>query len=92
MATKETDLKNQCKDFLKAKGIFNVPLLAGLAAYKGLPDRFAFHKDKTYALEFKAPKGKMSDHQIQFREDFEATGRNHIYLEVRAVEDLMTYF
>ena len=88
--TKETELKHAIKDYLKINHVFNFPILQGLAAYKGIPDRIAIKDGVAYALEVKAPKGKMSEYQIAFKQDWEAGGG--VYLEVRQIEDLFKYF
>ncbi len=39
MKVTETHIKGQIKDYLAALSIFNFPLVQGLGAYKGVPDR-----------------------------------------------------
>jgi len=88
--TKESELKLAVKDYLKAMRVFNFPLIQGLASYRGAPDRIAIHKGKAYALEIKAPKGKMSEYQTEFKENWQGAGG--IYLEIRDIDDLMVHF
>lgn len=88
--TKETQLKGQVKDYLRLKGIFNFPVLQGLGAEKGVPDRIAVKDGKFIALEIKAPKGVMSEYQLNFKQRLELAGG--IYLEVRKLEDVIEYF
>jgi len=37
--TEETIVKGHVKEYLAIKGIFNYPLVQGLGAYRGVPDR-----------------------------------------------------
>ena len=64
----ETSLKNTCRDLLDVMGIFNKPILQGMGAAKGIPDRFAFINHKVVWIEFKTAKGKLSEHQLAFKE------------------------
>lgn len=87
--TPETALKHQIKDYLDLKGVFHIPILQGLGAAKGIPDRFAFTGGKTYGIEVKAKNGRLSEYQQRFKEQLEAAGS--IYIEARSVEDVMKY-
>lgn len=88
--TPETALKNQCKDYLALKGIFNFPILQGLGAFKGIPDRIAIHKSIPYAIEFKTKKGRQSEDQIKFQQSWELAGGK--YLLIRDLDELMKVF
>lgn len=88
--TEETALKHQVKEYLAIKGVFNFPLLQGMAGYKGLPDRMIFKNGMTYCVELKSKKGKLSQHQEKFKADCEANGIT--YLVVRELEDIMKIF
>ncbi len=87
--TEETQIKHQIKDYLDLKGIFHFPILQGLGAAKGIPDRIAVKDGKFYAIEVKAPNGRLSPHQQQFREQVWHAGG--IYIEARSVEDVMKH-
>lgn len=62
----ETMIKLQIKDYLGYMGIFNYPLLQGMGAYKGVPDRVLHYKGRVIYLEVKKPGGKQSIHQTLF--------------------------
>jgi hypothetical protein len=76
--TPETAEKHLIKDYLDAKGIFNFPIMQGVASYKGLPDRFAIKNGVCYALEIKSSKGYQSEAQREFQELWEANGGVYI--------------
>ena len=65
--TEETALKLQVKDYLKIKGYFWWYNLAGMGAFKGIPDICVAGPKGLYLVEFKAPSGKLSDHQESFK-------------------------
>jgi len=62
----ETHIKTQCKDYLKAKHIFNWPVLQGMGCYKGAPDRILHLNGEVIYLEIKKPTGEQSQAQIEF--------------------------
>ena len=85
--TPETQLKHQIKDYLDLKGIFHFPILQGLGAAKGIPDRIAVIDGKFVAIEAKAKNGVLSTYQKLFRDRLQMAGG--IYLEIRSLEELM---
>jgi Holliday junction resolvase len=98
MATRETKLKKQVRDYLRLKGWFVFHVLQGLGAYKGVSDLIAIKEGKTIFLECKAPEGidkngrkkpagKQSENQIQFEADIKAHGGS--YYVIRSVEDVI---
>ena len=87
--TPETAIKRQIKDYLNAKGIFHWYNMQGLGAYKGIPDMFMMVKGNPVALEIKTEKGKLSDHQIEFKKRYEENGGT--YLVARGYEDIEKY-
>jgi hypothetical protein len=88
--TEETQIKHQIRDYLDLKGIFHFPVLQGLGAARGIPDRLICHHGKFIGLEVKARNGRLSPHQIQFRDRVEAAGG--VYIEARSVDDIIKYF
>lgn len=84
--TAETALKKAAKDLLKLYRIFTFPVTAGMGSYPGIPDRLGIYKGKPLAIEFKAPKGRLSDSQGIFKERFEREGG--LYILCKSVEDL----
>ena len=85
--TEETQIKSQIKDYLRIKNIFFWYNLQGIGAYKGIPDLIAVHKGKTYGIEVKTPKGKLSTWQQAFRLNLEENGG--VYVEARCLEDII---
>lgn len=85
----ETDIKHQVIDYLRAKGIFNFGLLQGVGSFKGLPDRVMHYGGKVYYLEIKRPKGILSDHQREFRDQ---CARDFIdYVVIRSYDEVMAF-
>ena len=84
--TPETAIKKQIKDYLDVKKIWYFYIVQGLGAYKGIPDLFVVYEGKTYALEIKTEKGRLSEHQERFKEHYESNGGT--YLVVRSIDDL----
>lgn len=82
----ESMLKAQIKDYLAIKGIFSFPLIQGLGAYRGAPDRIMHFDGKVSYLEIKLPTGKLSDYQLVFLQQCEADGID--YRVIRSLEDL----
>ena len=86
MKQNETDIKGQVKDYLGYKHIFNYPNTAGLGCYPGLPDRVIHYRGEVIYLEIKKPKGKQSEHQINFENQCHEDGIK--YFVIRSIEDL----
>lgn len=95
--TPETSLKTAAKDFLAFYRIWTFPLTAGLGSHPGAPDRMGiWEKGKCphcggkvpqpMALEFKKPKGYLSEPQKAFRKDWEERGG--LYVPIWKIEDL----
>lgn len=87
--TEESQIKSQIKDYLDLKGYFHFPILQGLGAAKGIPDRIAVHNGIFYGIEVKAKRGFLSEHQIKFKNDLVAAGG--VYIEARSLEDVMKF-
>lgn len=87
--TEETKLKNQIKEYLALRGIFNWHLLQGIGSFRGAPDRIMHHRGKIIYLEIKKKKGKLSERQIEFQE--QCLIDNVDYLVIRSLEDLINY-
>ena len=88
--TLETQLKHQCRDYLKMKSIFRWHNLAGIGVYPGIPDDFILVKGVLYGLEYKAPKGHLSPYQEAFKANLEANGGK--FIEVRDLNDILKLF
>lgn len=87
--TPETVVKNQIKDWLNIKGWFNFPILQGLGAYPGIPDRIAIKNSIVLFIECKSEKGKLSEKQQVMMRDIYEHGGN--YIIARGYEDIENY-
>ncbi len=85
--TEETSLKHAIKDYLGYKGVMHWYNLAGMGAYKGLPDIFALHRGKLYGIEVKAPRGVVSGHQEAFLSKLKEEGG--VSIVARSLDDVM---
>ena len=85
--TAETALKRAIKNLAPhiKLHIWSIGASFGSHAH-GLPDMFGIHLKRPVAIECKAPKGKMSPHQIKFRDAWTAAGG--IYIEAKTPEDV----
>ena len=83
----ENDIKKQVKDYLSLKGYFHFYLLAGMGAYKGIPDIIAIKNNRVLFLEIKRLGGKLSEWQQQFQLDIEGQGGE--YYIIKSLEDLI---
>lgn len=84
--TPETALKQAAVQWLQLHGWLTYPLVQGMGAVRGLPDRIAIKDGVTVYLEFKSPCGRLSAAQEQRRAEIEAAGAP--YLVVRDLADL----
>ena len=84
--TPETLLKHQAKDFLAIYRVWTFPVLQGIGSAKGIPDRLGIYRGRPLAIEFKSPKGKLTENQERFRSHWESQGG--IYILARSIEDL----
>lgn len=87
--TPETSIKKTVKDYLNLKRYFWWYNLAGLGAYKGIPDIFILYEGKLYGVEFKSKQGKLSDYQARFQFNMEKAGGK--YIVARSLEDVQKY-
>lgn len=84
--TPETALKRAAVQWLQLHGWLTYPLVQGMGAVRGLPDRIAIKDGMTVYLEFKSPRGRLSAAQERVRAEIEAAGAP--YLVVRDLADL----
>ncbi len=64
--TPEALLTRSIRSLLNAAGIFHYKNHGGLGSAPGVPDIVGCYKGRMIAIEVKAPKGYLSDHQIEF--------------------------
>lgn len=88
--TLETALKHSIKQYLDLKGVFHWYSLAGIGAYKGIPDLFALHKGILYGIEVKAPKGVISIHQAEFGRRMVRAGG--VFILAKSLDEIMGVF
>jgi len=92
----EKEIQKLILDYLKAKKIFHWRNNTG--AFKrdnhfyrfgdnGSPDIFLVIKGQIYGVEVKNEKGKQSEYQKEWQEEFEKAGG--VYLLVRSLEELL---
>ncbi len=82
----ETDIKEKVKEYLAIRDIYSFPLLQGLGAHPGLPDRVMHLNGEVHYLEIKKPKGKLSPGQLEFQQQCKFD--DVAYHVIRSVEDL----
>ena len=82
----ETDIQNAIREYLRWRGWFVIRHQQGLGCHKGLSDLTAIKNGRTVYIEVKAPKGKLSEWQLDFQADIEAHGG--LYVVARSVEDV----
>lgn len=89
--TPETKIKKAIKEYLNLLGIDHYYNLQGMGGYPGLPDMCFFDKrdNMLVFLEVKTPKGKMSPHQIKFKEMIKPYKVKH--LMARSVDDVIEF-
>ncbi len=85
--TEETSLKCAVKDYLKARGIFNYHLMAGMGSYRGSPDRIMHYRGRVIYLEIKKKKGILSEHQMEFQRQCKADKVE--YWVIRNIDELI---
>ena len=89
MATPETIIKKEIKDWLKLNRWFVFHLLAGLGGYAGISDLIAIKDGTVLFIEVKTKNGKMSPGQIKFQVDCCVNGGR--YIIARGYEDIKKY-
>ncbi len=88
--TKETQIKKAIKDYLKLRGLYYWHNLAGLGAFPGLPDINVLDSDGCeWAIEVKAPRGKLSENQKRHLAEFNRPDRYRRILVARSLDDVM---
>mgnify|MGYP001576709913 FL=1 len=70
----EKDITRQIRDYLKALGIFHWKNHQGLGSAPGVSDILGIYKGKPLAIEVKAPKGKLTEKQKIFLDNWSREG------------------
>lgn len=84
---KESEIQKSIKLHLEWHGWFVVKIHQSLGSYKGIADLYAIKDGRQLWIEVKTPKGKQSEHQVNFQEDIERHGG--VYLVASSVDDVM---
>jgi hypothetical protein len=72
--TKEGQLTLSVKSMLKAAGIFHWKNWGGPMGYTGIADILGCYKGKMFAIELKAPTGKLTPEQERFLQNVRDNG------------------
>lgn len=84
---KEVEIQAQVKQYLQWRGWYVVKIHQSLGSHRGIADLYALKNGWHVWLEIKTPKGRLSEHQQQFKDEVEAHGG--IYILARGIEDVM---
>jgi Holliday junction resolvase len=79
--TPETALKKAIKQILTNCGWFNHSILQSMGAYPGIPDILAIKDGRTVMIEAKSPKGKQSEHQVEYQRRYEQAGGTYLLID-----------
>ena len=85
--TEETKLKQAIKKYLRLKGWYVYHNLAGLGVHPGIPDFTAIKDGVVVQIEVKTPKGKLSENQMLFCDEWITHGGR--YWVIRSIEEAM---
>jgi Holliday junction resolvase len=83
----EKEITKDIRSFLKLRGICHYKQWQGLGSEKGIPDIICIINGIYTAIEVKAPKGKLSEHQIKWQNRIEEAGGK--YIVARSVLDVI---
>jgi len=78
--TEETKLKQAIKKYLRLKGWFVYHNLAGLGVYPGIADYVAIKDGHVVQIEVKSAKGKQSENQLVFADDWMSHGGHYVVI------------
>ncbi len=87
--TPETKIKTEIRSWLVINHWFQFPILQGMGAHKGISDLIACRNGIVLFIEVKTPKGKLSEHQMVFRDNIQFA--NCHYVIARGYEDIENY-
>lgn len=82
----EPDIQTAIKEYLQWHGWFVVKIHQSLGSYRGIADLYALKDGQHVWIEIKMPKGRLSEHQEQFRRDIISHGGK--YIVARGIEDV----
>jgi hypothetical protein len=90
----EADTLKLIKEYLKLKGFFVVRMQQGMGSHKGIPDLYFIGRNfKCECIqgwcEVKAPRGKLSVFQVEFRDTVTRLGGN--FIEAHSLDDVMKW-
>lgn len=83
----EADITKQIRDYLKVRNVFHWKVMQGLGATPGIADILGIYQGRPLAIEVKTAKGKLSEYQISFIQNFKSEGG--IAFVARSVDDVV---
>jgi Holliday junction resolvase len=86
----ESEITRGIRQYLKLKGIFHWKVWQGLGSTPGVPDIVGICRGRFVGIEVKTAKGKLSEHQEQFRDAIVREGG--LYILARSTDDVATVF
>jgi hypothetical protein len=94
LPVKESDTLKLIKEYLKLKGFFVVRMQQNIGSHKGIPDLyFIGYDDSSNSIqgwcEVKTPKGKLSKHQEEFRDNVTYYGA--YFIEAHSLDDVQSF-
>lgn len=83
---REAEIQAQVREFLQWRGWYIVKIHQSLGSHKGIADLYALKNGRHLWLEIKTPKGRLSEHQVKFRDAIITSGGE--YRVARCVQDV----
>lgn len=85
--TPEGQLTRAIRQLLNTLGVFHWKAFGGLGSAPGVPDIIGCYQGRLLAIEVKAPKGVVSDHQQRFIDNINAAGG--LAFVARSIDDVI---
>jgi len=82
----ETEIQGSIKTFLQWQGWFVFKIHQSALSYKGIADLYAIKAGRGVWIEVKTPRGKLSEHQVAFRDEIVRHGGE--YVVATGIEDM----
>jgi Holliday junction resolvase len=83
---KESHIQRDIKQTLEWHGWFVVKIHQSLGSYKGIADLYVIKDSRHVWIEVKTATGRLSEHQVRFRDDVQRHGGT--YIIARCVDDV----
>ena len=85
----ETLLREAIRKYLRLMGYYVITNYQSALSYPGISDLTVIKNGKTWWVEIKLPKGKLSEGQVKFQIEIEAV--RGVYLVMRSVDDCIEF-